>query len=73
MRHAMSLLVVALFLTGCGSDGQGNTPGSVRNRQDDAMRDPFNYGPSYNEKNLPDEPGPFKESSAKDDWDRIWR
>lgn len=69
MRKSM-LLIAALVFTGCGTDGQGNQDGSVRNRQNDALKDPFSYGPS-NQK-TPAEPGPFKEGTTKSEWDRFW-
>ena len=75
MRKSIVQLAVLMSfaILGCSTDGAGNEDGSVRSRQNDALKDPFSYGPeNHSLKKPPQEPGPFKEDTAKSDWDRFW-
>ncbi len=68
------LLVAIVLVCGCESTA-GKESGSVQDRQDSAVKDPFSYGPtSHDPKKAP--AGPSKEhpgdGTAKTEWDRFW-
>jgi hypothetical protein len=50
-RPLFCLLPFAFFLLVSCADTNGSRPKTFHERQDDALRDPFNYGPTYNRSN----------------------
>ncbi len=75
MRNLLSITVLILIAnTGCKSTG-GTEDGSVSERQDSAMKDPFTYGPAnHDPKKAPTgvsdkHPG---DATAKEEWNRFW-
>jgi hypothetical protein len=73
MRKILAQLSLLLIVVLSGCTGDATSDGSVRDRQDGALKDPFGYGPAdHSTKTPPKEPGPFEKGSVKSDWDRFW-
>ena len=67
---------VGLTAGGCGSDTAAATtaPSAAVRKQDDALRDPMNYGPGKDfgsTQPTVEDSNPAK-TSAKEDWNRFW-
>lgn len=66
--------LTGMALLGCESTA-GLEGGSVRDRQDSALKDPFSYGPAtHNPKKAPqpdrsEHPG---DGTVQSEWDRFW-
>lgn len=61
-------------LLGCESPA-GTEGGSVRDRQDSALKDPFSYGPAQHDPKKAPQPGNSPhpgDGTAKSEWDRFW-
>lgn len=74
IARIVTYLVPVAAVIGCESTA-GTEEGSMRGRQDSAIKDPFGYGPtSHDPKKAPhelssDHPG---DGTARSEWDRFW-
>ena len=85
MTHAKSMLAVALLLTaaGCATE-HADDQSSMQQRQNQALKDPFGYGPSSTNAGAPARPGQSgqtptdagslqkRDDSLKGDWNEFW-
>ena len=71
-----SLVTLSGLAAGCSSDSTADAhgEGSVTQRQDAAMKDPFSYGPTEGKpSSTPADPGTTKrDDSLKGQMDRFW-
>lgn len=75
MKYFLTI-ATGLFMVACGCESTGGTEdGSVTDRQDSAIKDPWSYGPSnHDPKKAPSgvsdkHPG---DATAKEEWNRFW-
>ena len=61
------LLAAGVLIGAAGCSDPKSDSGSMTNRQDDALQDPFNYGPK-----LPTTQPQKHDDSLKGQWDRFW-
>lgn len=65
-----------LLASGCASDEKpdGKTDSAIQKTQDDALRDPFSYGPAEHTKGAkpPSDERKRDDGTIKSDWDRFW-
>lgn len=74
--HYLPILAGLLLAGGCAADegADGNSGSSVRKTQDEALRDPFSYGPAEHTKGAkpPSDEKKRDDGTLKSDWDRFW-
>ena len=66
-----AVAITALLAFGCQSNGPTTQPASMSERQDQAMKDPFSYGPAEHDGKGAKEVKK-RDESLKGDWERFW-
>ena len=70
----LAILALPALLLGCeaSSPSSSSSGGSMNERQESAMKDPFGYGPKANDPKNPVGEPKKRDESLKGEWDRFW-
>jgi hypothetical protein len=74
MKTIFAASIAALIAAGCQSAEPTTRPANISDRQDQAIKDPFSYGPAeHNAKGVKElNETKKRDDSLKGDWERFW-